>query len=185
MAPRSPFRAAQPADPVIRLRLRSIHQIFNSMDPSPFIERDLDDDADAFIIDWAHDAPARAPLALEISVTEPGGDGEVAGAVHRHFRRRSDTVTRRLRHLMHTGRISTVIGLSFLAGGIVLGDAIAGWMGETHSAEIFREGLHLLGWVSTWKPVEIFLYGWWPLVGERKLYDRLSVMPVTVRTIAA
>jgi hypothetical protein len=32
-----------------------------------------------------------------------------------------------------------------------------------------------------WRPLEIFLYDWWPIATERKLYDRLSVMPVSVR----
>ena len=31
---------------IIRLKLRDMKQLFNSMDPSPFIEKDLDDDAE-------------------------------------------------------------------------------------------------------------------------------------------
>lgn len=31
-----------------------------------------------------------------------------------------------------------------------------------------------------WRPLEIFLYDWWPIRSERKLYDRLSSMPVLV-----
>ena len=37
----------------ISLKLRDVHQLFNSMDPSPFIEKDLDDDAEEFIVGWA------------------------------------------------------------------------------------------------------------------------------------
>jgi hypothetical protein len=33
----------------ISLNLRDVNQLFNSMDPSPFIEKDLDDDAEEFI----------------------------------------------------------------------------------------------------------------------------------------
>lgn len=33
----------------IELRLRELAQLFNSLDPSPFIERDLDSDAEEFI----------------------------------------------------------------------------------------------------------------------------------------
>jgi hypothetical protein len=29
-------------------------------------------------------------------------------------------------------------------------------------------------------PLEIFLYDWWPILAERKLYDRLSAMPVRI-----
>ena len=34
----------------IQVRLRELPQLFNSMDPSPFSERDLDADAEEFIL---------------------------------------------------------------------------------------------------------------------------------------
>ena len=34
----------------IQLRLRELAQLFNSMDPSPFLDRDLDADAEEFIV---------------------------------------------------------------------------------------------------------------------------------------
>jgi len=37
---------------IISLKLRDTNQLFNSMDPSPFIEKDLDDDAEEFIVSW-------------------------------------------------------------------------------------------------------------------------------------
>jgi hypothetical protein len=39
----------------ISLKLRDMNQLFNSMDPSPFIEKDLDDDAEEFIVSWAQE----------------------------------------------------------------------------------------------------------------------------------
>jgi hypothetical protein len=173
----------EPADPVIRVTVRTPDQLFNSIDPSPFHARDLDESAERFILNWARDAPAGADLSLEVTVTETGdGAGDVAEAVHQQFRRRADTVSHELRDLLRRGRISTVIGLTFLTLSVVLADAIVRIMGHTHAAGVTQEGLHLLGWVSTWKPIEIFLYGWWPLVGDRRLYDRLARMPVRVRT---
>ena len=179
MTLRPPFRRAAHAEPVIRIVVRMTAQLFDSVDPSPFIERDLDPQAERFILDWAHDAAPGAPLALHIDVLQGDAHGaDIERAVHAHFRRRADTVTRELRDLMRRGRISAVIGLSCLAGGMTLGDSIARWIGESPTSNIIREGLHLLGWVSTWKPIDIFLYAWWPLVGERRLFDRLSRMPV-------
>ena len=52
------------------------------------------------------------------------------------------------------------------------------WFGEF--SPLLNEGLIILGWVANWRPIEIFLYDWWPILAERKLYDRLSVMPVSV-----
>ena len=31
-----------------------------------------------------------------------------------------------------------------------------------------------------WRPLEIFLYDWWPIRAEARLFDRLSVMPVRI-----
>ena len=37
------------------------------------------------------------------------------------------------------------------------------------------------GWVANWKPIEIFLYDWWPLARRRDLYRRLAAARVEVR----
>ena len=31
-----------------------------------------------------------------------------------------------------------------------------------------------------WRPLEVFLYDWWPILGEVRLLDRLSRMPVRI-----
>ena len=44
-----------------------------------------------------------------------------------------------------------------------------------------RESLTIGGWVSMWRPLEIFLYDWWPIRNEARLSDRLAAMPVRIR----
>ena len=39
----------------IQLKLQDLGQLFDTLDPSPFPERSLDDDAEAFIVSWARD----------------------------------------------------------------------------------------------------------------------------------
>jgi hypothetical protein len=53
-------------------------------------------------------------------------------------------------------------------------------MGEGQWAFLLRESLLIGGWVAMWKPLEIFLYDWWPIVGERRLYDRLGKIKVQI-----
>src|SRR6202158_371000 len=50
----------------ISLKLRDVNQLFNSMDPSPFIEKDLDDDAEEFIVSWAQEFSPKTLLKLRI-----------------------------------------------------------------------------------------------------------------------
>jgi hypothetical protein len=56
-------------------------------------------------------------------------------------------------------------------------------MGASGLGILFRESLLIVGWVAMWRPLEIFLYDWWPIAGERRLHDRLS--RITVRVVPA
>jgi hypothetical protein len=38
------------------------------------------------------------------------------------------------------------------------------------------------GWVAMWRPMEIFLYDWWPLRRQRLRYLRLRDMEVEVKS---
>jgi hypothetical protein len=35
-----------------------------------------------------------------------------------------------------------------------------------------------------WRPLEVFLYDWWPIRSEIRLHERLASMPVQVRPAA-
>ena len=43
-------------------------QLFNSMDPAPFHERDLDSEVVDYIVDWAQEVAPEAPLELIVTV---------------------------------------------------------------------------------------------------------------------
>jgi hypothetical protein len=76
----------------INVKLRDMNQLFNSMDPSPFIEKDLDDDAEEFIVSWAQEFSPNAPLKLRIYLDQwPAEDPKelIRTAVHDHFAHRA------------------------------------------------------------------------------------------------
>lgn len=177
-------RPIEAADPTIQVAVRCPEQIFNSIDPSPFHDRDIDEGAERFIVEWARGAARKTPLRLKVSIAEIGrGDGirHIAEAVHQQFRRRSETTSAELRLMFSRGRLSALIGLAFLVASVIAGDFVSTALGNSRLGRIIQEGLTLLGWVSTWRRLEIYLYNWWPLVGDRRLYDRLAAMPVEVR----
>jgi hypothetical protein len=84
---------------LIELRLANAGQLFNTMDPSPFHERDLDHDAEEFIVGWAREQPADAVLRLRIVLRQPA-DPQVAAmvqeSVRHYFSYRADTTRREL-----------------------------------------------------------------------------------------
>jgi hypothetical protein len=34
------------------------------------------------------------------------------------------------------------------------------------------------GWVAMWRPIQIFLYAWWPVRNLGRLYDKLSHLKI-------
>ena len=57
-------RPAQLERATIEVRIHEVGQLFNSLDPSPFTERDLDDDAEAYLVGWAREVDTRGPFRI-------------------------------------------------------------------------------------------------------------------------
>jgi hypothetical protein len=170
---------------VIEVHVAELKQLFNSIDPSPFRNKDLDPKAEEFIVGWAKDMPREAPLGLVVDLDRPAGLPDEAtvlrGAIHEFFLQRALAFRRCLRELFRVGRTSLVIGIIVLAAAIALGDFLASLMKGYRIGEILRESLTIGGWVSMWRPLEVFLYDWWPIRNEARLSDRLAAMPVRIR----
>ena len=101
----------------IELKLREVGQLFNTMDPSPFHEKDLDHDAEEFIVSWAREFPLDEPVALIVhlgaSPQEPEPQPMIERAVHHYFAYRVELNQLEFRHLMQDGRRSLLTGLVF------------------------------------------------------------------------
>jgi hypothetical protein len=169
---------------IIEVRVAELRQLFNAIDPSPFHERDIDPRAEEFIVGWSRDFPVDAPLALVVYLDRAPGPPDEASAfrdaVHQFFGQKSAATRRGLRDLFHRGRISLMIGLAFLAVSAIVSNSLQTYVGENRLGEILREGALIGGWVAMWRPLEIFLYDWWPVRADARLFDRLSVMPVRI-----
>ena len=160
----------------IEVRLRELSQLFNSMDPSPFIDRDLDAAAEEFIVSWARELPHQAELELVIhlaTVPPPDRARGVEEAVRHYFASRAEIKRREFRQLLRRGRTSLLIGLVFLAACVALAELAlrllpGGW---NNFAEV---SLSIVGWVAMWRPLEIYLYDWWPIRGDQRLFERLA-----------
>jgi hypothetical protein len=158
------------------------------MDPSPFHEKDLDDNAEEFIVGWAQEFPRRDPVSLVVHVNPLPGHGDtqhlVETAVHNYFAYRAKLNRLEFRHLLKQGRISLIIGLIFLGACLLTSELLL--RQEPRSVWIIaRESLTIAGWVAMWRPIRIFLYDWWPVLRLGHLYEKLSRMRVEVRRSAA
>jgi len=167
----------------IELRLRELSQLFNSLDPTPFHEKDLDPDAEQFIESWALEfAPeSRLQIIVHLERVPPGVDAEelVSTAIRNFFAYKAELKRRELRLLLREGRISLAVGLSFLAACLLAANLVSNFIVGPY-LQIAREGLTIGGWVAMWQPLQIFLYEWWPLVRRRRIYHNLATAQVRV-----
>lgn len=170
---------------VMEVRLRSVQQLFNSLDPSPFVDRDLDSDAEEYIVSWARELPHHGEFQLLLHIDEfpedPATEARVEAAVQHYFAYRAEVTGRDFTRLMREGRLSLVIGLLFL-GACLLGARYMGNLALQHPlGEFAIESLIIGGWVAMWRPMEIFLYEWWPLARRRSILRRLARMAVCLK----
>ena len=161
-----------------------IEQLFNSMDPSPFPDKDLDDDAEEFIVSWAQEFPTNDPISLVIQVNQLPASADaqeaVQRAVHNYFAYRMKLKRFELRRLLKRGRTSLLIGLAFLSACLLISNMfVRQWPGTL--SLLARESLTIGGWVAMWRPMEIFLYEWWPIRRMGRLYQKMSRMHVEVK----
>ena len=170
----------------IEIRLRTINQLFNSMDPSPFHEKDLDHDAEEFIVSWVQEFHRHDPVTLVIHVEEPHGAADrtrdVEKAVHNYFAYRAKLNRLDFRHMMKQARISLLIGLTFLtvcflAANLMASSRTGPW------GLLLREALLIGGWVAMWRPMQTYLYDWWPLRRRGQIFEKMSRMAIEVKLL--
>ena len=171
---------------VIEVDLRSLKQLYNSLDPSPFHERDLDEKAERFIVGWAREAGRKEPLHLTINLPEEVGRSadaqHIPDAIHNYFNYRALQARQDLHELLRVGRQSLLIGVVVLALCFGAIRYLSLWPDQSTFTRLVEESLLILGWVANWRPIEIFLYEWWPLRRNILLFKRLANMPVELRT---
>jgi hypothetical protein len=169
--------------PVHRLQLKVnvIDELFNSLDPAPFFTQELDPAAEQYIEKWASKFPARSQLHLSIhSKAAPSGGqhgSRVARAICHHFTFRAQATKRELKDLLRQGRLSMLIGCGFVVLCILLADLVRA-QGSTSAHTILREGLTIVGWVALWRPIQIFLYDWWPILRRVQVLTNLARLRV-------
>ena len=168
----------------IEVRISRIEQLFNSFDPSPFDDRDLDGDAEQHIAGWARELPKDAPIRILLHMppdearraTERG----LGLALTHYFATRAEWIDRDRRELFRLGWRYLGIGLVVLSGCLLLSQLLPNLIGTSPATRILQEGLIILGWVANWKPIETFLYDWWPLKRRADLYRRIAAAQVTI-----
>lgn len=179
--------ATQDAEGVIALRLREVSQLFNTLDPFPFRDRDLARDAEEYIIGWAEELPKSAAIRVQVHLPAAEaaryGAADLGAVIANCFNDRARAQSKALRDLFRDGRVALLIGITVLSACLLLAVQFALRFGEGTLSRIVQESLVILGWVVIWRPAEIFLYEWLPIVRRRALYQRIAAATVTLEPV--
>lgn len=168
----------------IDVRLKTAHQLFDTRDPAPFRERDLEEAAVEYIVGAFEDLNAKAEVKIVLWIAEPSPDlspETLKEAVRAFFAYEIVRLQRRIRQHLKTGQVALGMGLAMLAAFLTLAE-LTRLLPEGTVRQILREGLVIIGWVAMWRPVDVLLYDWWPLVRHRRLLKRIVATEIVVES---
>ncbi len=168
---------------IIDISLESINDLFNSFDKkTSFYKRELDQDFEDYLIASVRELEGHDfVIKLEIEnnydkITEE----PIRRAIKNHFR---------FLYWKERKKISKVV-LKFVLL-LILGVALMGFyyqqsrlMGSIDSipmySKIIIEGINIAGWVAFWEAFTCLIFGFIPIVKNRKLYESISKAGIRV-----
>ncbi len=164
----------------VSVHVRELAQLFNSLDPSPFWDRDLDRGAATFIEEEFADKQSAQGWHLHVHTQQDSAAvSDLQEAVENYYTRLANTARREIREHLQRGQLALLGGLAIfllsMGGRQLLQNAV------DVLPRALDEGLIVLAWIALWRPVELLGYDWVPLVRRRHLYERLAGIRVLVR----
>ena len=170
---------------LIEIKLSSVIQMFNSFDPAPFYEKELDSAAEQYIVNIVDDFPAKTRFRIIIllppELVENPDAAKITPAIHNHFRYKTLDADQQYRSRFRFGRSAMLIGLGFLAIALSARFLISSYSSDL-IAQLFADTLLIIGWAAMWEPVTVLLYELWPIIKLKKNYEKISTMDIEIRS---
>jgi len=168
---------------LIEIKLNSVAQLFNSFDPSPFHEKEIDCAAEQYIVDIIKDFPQKTRFKIIIYLPQELATGDQAGtiisAIHNHFRYKTMVSEWKFRSHFRYGRSTLLIGLTFLMIALIARQLVSS-MDDHIIVQLFADALLIIGWAAMWEPITVLFYELWPIIQMKKIYMKLSTMEVSI-----
>jgi hypothetical protein len=168
---------------LIEIKLSSVMQIFNSFDPAPFHEKELDPAAEHYIIETVKDFPKKTRFKIliylppDIAGTERAR--QIPQAIQNHFKYKVMVQDRKFRQRFRHGRFTLLIGLTFLAIALFARQEVS-HINNLLFAQIFADALLIIGWAAMWEPITVLLYELWPIIQQKHTYEKISTVAIEV-----
>jgi len=171
---------------LIEIDLTSVEQIFNSFDHAPFHEKELDPNAEQYIVDIVQDFPLKTPfrliIYLPVCINCLEHAEKIPAAIRAHFRYRMMEQDLKFRARFRYGRWAFLIGLLFVAVMMILRQLVYAALGSNHLLpQIIADVLLIISWAAMWEPVTVLLYELWPIIKQKRIYEKITLMDIEVR----
>jgi len=171
---------------LIEIKLSSVMQLFNSFDPAPFHEKELDSSAESYIVDAVEDLPAKTKFRIVIYLPPEivGTDQakKIIPAIHNHFQYRALVADREFRATFRHGRESFWIGITFLAINLIARQLVLR-PAENFLNQLLADALLVFGWAAMWEPITVLLYQLRPIIRKKNIYKKISGMEITIEPL--
>ena len=168
----------------VSLHVREIGQLYNSFDPSPFWDRDLDRNAAGFIEDEFSDRLSADHWHLKVH-TQAGAASrdDLQAAVENYYTRLANSARRDMAEELRMGQLALLGGIAIFLACMGARELLLRSLGEL--PRTVDEGLIILAWIAMWRPLGALAYEWIPFLRKRRLYQRLAGIRVEVRPAPA
>lgn len=171
-----------PKDPdavfLVKITLSTVQQLFNNLDPAPFKEKELDSDAEEYIYAWFEEIPfdqkVKIIVYLPLSLISNEVTENIRQAVKNHFLYLRSLAEHAISVQWRRERLNLFIGIVFLFFCLTVSQHASEIFTRGSLAELIAESLIIIGWVALWKPVQFFLYDWWPIRKRRQLCRKIA-----------
>jgi len=164
----------------VRVHVLDLAQLYNSLDPSPFWDRDLDRSAAEFIEGEFRERPWADTWHLIVHVRTGEADAQtLQSALESYYDRLATSTHRELKEHFRRARIGLLAGLALFA--IFMGARTLLRATTPAMPTAVDEGLIILAWLTLWRPAETLTYEWLPLYRRQRLYQRLRAVRVSVK----
>lgn len=167
----------------IEVRVKDAKCLFDGIDPAPFRERDLDDHFVEYIYsavrEFSLSTPVKIIIYIEESEEKSLSSEAIREAIHSHLSYEIELQTNNIRRFAKRAQLFLFIGLFVLASCLGVSQKLLDPSSPGLSG-ILREGLVIFGWVSMWKPIELILFDWYPLLETLRYYKKLLMTDIEI-----
>lgn len=168
-------------------KVRSIETLFDHGDSENLVSGKLNPDWLEYLFenmpDKGRNFPFHLTLKIPREILKEENREKFKDGLHEKFWEYEKILNGKLKKNFRNGRITLGFGIITLGIFMALSKLVylADFLGAFKQA--FQEGFLIIGWVALWRPVEILLYDWWPIVEERMKIRRLAKGKITIETL--